>query len=130
MNLYLLIALIIINLILILITAYQIGIIREIKYSIKNNNNMLKQFSKLLDKKLEIQNININDLHKKNNHLEKRLNNQESIMFMPKVAVVSDVIDLYQKGYSIKTISDKLHRGRQEIDLILKRFQDESNRIK
>ncbi len=130
MNLYLLIALIIINLILILITAYQISIIREIKYSIKNNNNMLKQSSKLLDEKLELQNININVLNKKNNSLEKRLNNQESIMFMPKVAVVSDVIDLYQKGYSIKTISDKLHRGRQEIDLILKRFQDESNRIK
>lgn len=130
MNLYLLIALIIINLILILITAYQISIIREIKYSIKNNNNMLKQSSKLLDEKLELQNININVLNKKNNHLEKRLNNQESIMFMPKVAAASDVIDLYQKGYSIKTISDKLHRGRQEIDLILKRFQDESNRIK
>jgi len=130
MNLYLIIALIIINLILIFITAYQISIIREIKYSIKNNNNMLKQSSKLLDEKLELQNININVLNKKNNHLEKRLNNQESIMFMPKVAAASDVIDLYQKGYSIKTISDKLHRGRQEIDLILKRFQDESNRIK
>ncbi len=130
MNLYLLIALIIINLILILIAAYQISIIREIKYSIKTNNNMLKQSSKLLDEKLELQNININVLNKKNNHLEKRLNNQESIMFMPKVAAASDVIDLYQKGYSIKTISDKLHRGRQEIDLILKRFQDESNRIK
>ncbi len=126
MSLYLFIALISINLIFIFLIAYQMSIVKKLRQSIKNNDNISKRSFTLLDKKMELQNIHINNLSKKSNSLEKRLNNQDSIRFAPKTAAISDVVDLYKKGYSIKTISDKLHRGRQEIDLILKRFKDEN----
>ncbi len=126
MSLYLFIALISINLIFIFLIAYQMSIVKKLRQSIKNNDNISKRSFALLDKKIELQNININNLSKKSNNLEKRLNNQDSIKFAPKTAAISDVVGLYKKGYSIKTISDKLHRGRQEIDLILKRFKDDN----
>lgn len=115
---------------LILLTVYQANIMRKFIHNSEDEYKLLKHSLQEISGKIELQQKLLNNLSIKNDHLEKRLNSKESIDLITKKTAqsIDEVTSLYKQGYEVKTIASKLHRGNQEIELILKRFsEDRSN---
>ncbi len=115
---------------LILLTVYQANIMRKFIHNSEYEYKLLKHSLQEISGKIELQQKLLNNLSIKNDHLEKRLNSKESIDLITKKTAqsIDEVTSLYKQGYEVKTIASKLHRGNQEIELILKRFsEDRSN---
>jgi len=115
---------------LILLTVYQTNIMRKFIHNFEDEYKLLKHSLQEISGKMELQQKLLNNLSIKSDHLEKRLNNKESIDLITKKTAqsIDEVISLYKQGYEVKAIASKLHRGNQEIELILKRFsEDRSN---
>lgn len=112
---------------LILLTVYQINIMRKFIHNFENRYELLKHSLQEISGKIELQQKLLNSLGIKSDHLEKRLNNKESIDLITKKTAqsIDEVISLYKQGYEVKAIAGKLHRGNQEIELILKRFSED-----
>jgi len=112
--------------VLIVFTIYQSNIIKKLTLKTDNNYMELERILKEIAEKIENQQKVVYGLHIRSDRLEKRLNNKESIDLITKKTAqsIEEVINLYKQGYDIKTIASKLHRGDQEIELILKRFDE------
>lgn|GEM_PF-3314851 len=111
---------------LVVFTIYQANIIKKLTLKTDNNYMELERILKEMAEKIENQQKVVYGLHIRSDRLEKRLNNKESIDLITKKTAqsIEEVINLYKQGYDIKTIASKLHRGDQEIELILKRFDE------